>query len=515
MSGLSDWRIPKRQWVRLLLGAALALYGLSVGFCSVRRFQTYHAATFDLGYFSQVVWNTANGRWFETTISRSTSSELIGNYLGEHVTPVLMLIAPLYRLWPDPRLLLVLQTAGVASGALPLFALARRVTGKRTHALIVALGYLAYPALGFVNLFDFHPIALSIPAVFLAAWALEEGRGTVFWAAVLLALFTKEELVVPLGAWAATMVFRADKRRTGARLLGLVAIWAVVSIGVIIPRFNEGEGYKFLGLWSRLPWISAAPAQAGVAQATGPASAQAVVLFLVHLFLPLGFLPFLGLHAFIVALPSLAYLLLGQRAAFHSVGYHYPAVLIPWLFLAVVEGMRCLKNSPAGRASRYRRLGLIGLLAGTLGTNLVLNPFALSAKAGFFQRPSYHEHVDEALARIPKNAAVSVVNRFGPHLANRRILVALEYPPPLRLEHVKMTDYVLLDLVDCRTVPAANQREAFARMVKQILDSGSFRVDLWEDRILLLEKGSPTEGELSQIRAYVDRLVEEDRPCWP
>jgi hypothetical protein len=93
--------------------------------------------------------------------------------------------------------------------------------------------------------------------------------------------------------------------------------------------------------------------------------------------------------------------------------------------------------------------------------------------------------------------------------------VALEYPPPLRLDHVEMTDCVLLDLVDCRTVPAADQREAYARMVEQVLGSRRFRVDLWEDRILLLEKGSPTEEELSKIRAYVDRLVEEDRPCWP
>lgn len=501
--------------VSLLLGGAVLLYIVLFSALSVARYDTFHTATFDLGFFSQVVWNTAHGRWFETSVSRATNVELIGNYLAEHVALVLLLWAIPYRLWPDPRLLLVLQSVALGLAAVPLYHIARRQTGDPPAALIVACGYLAYPALGFVNLFDVHPIAFSIPIVFLAYRALEERRWPLFWIAVLLALFVQEEMTIPLGMWGLVHLLR--RRRLGLGLLLLAGAWAVLCFGLIIPHFNEGQPYRFWQLWSDLPGLSTyASDQGGIAQPTVGASTEALILYVLHLALPLGFLPFLGPASLIVALPSFTYLLLGGRAAFHSVGYHYPAVLIPWFFLAVVEGLRWLRRR-AARAGGLRayRLGLAFLVCGTLGANVLLNPPLLYARAGFFRRAPYHEQIVETLAQIPPQAGVAVVNRLGASLAHRRILVALEYPPPLRLDHVQMADYVLLDLVDCRTMPAADPRAAYAELVAQVLGTGAFRVHTWSGRILLLERGVPTEAQTKAILDYVADLVEQDRPCWP
>jgi hypothetical protein len=241
-----------------------------------------------------------------------------------------------------------------------------------------------------------------------------------------------------------------------------------------------------------------------------------VALFLIHLFLPLGFLPLLGYGSFAVALPSLVYLLLGQRPAFHSVGYQYPAVLIPWFYLAVVEGLRQLRPTVgyAGR-SRLYRLGLAFLVIGTVGINVPLNPILLYAREGIFKRDPYHDQIAEALAQIPPQAGVATINRFGPQLANRRVLVPLEYPPPFRLDHVTIADYVLLDLVDCRMVPAQDKRARYGEIVGEILETGQYGVRYWHDRILLLARGAPSDERTAAVRGYVDRLVEQDRPCWP
>jgi uncharacterized membrane protein len=337
-----------------------------------------------------------------------------------------------------------------------------------------------------------------------------------FWAGLLLALSTKEEIVIPLGLWGLVNLLRRDRRRVGLGMVALAGMWAVVCFGLVIPTFNEGRPYKFLELWSDLPGLSRQAARGGIAGATAEAPPEAIALFLIHLILPLGFLPFLGPGSLVVALPSLAYLLLGQRAAFHSVGYHYPAVLIPWFFLAVVEGLRRLRPK-AGRPGRSRlyRMGLAFVVIGTIGTNVPLNPIFLYAREGIFKPDPYHNQIREALAEIPPQAGVATINRFGPQLANRRVLVALEYPPPLRLDHVEMADYVLLDLVDCRTVPALDKRARYAEIVKEVLDTGWYRVRYWEDRILLLERGAPSEERIAAICGYVDRLVEQDRPCWP
>lgn len=502
-------KMIRRIDLRWILAGAVVLYVILFSVLSVVRYNTLHAKTFDLGILAQVTWNTAHGRWFETSVDRASSAELIGSYLGNHVRPILLLLAPLYRLWPDPRLLLVLQSVALGAAAFPLYAVARRGTGDARAALLIACCYLAYPAVGFLNLADFHPVAFTVPLLFLASWALLTERGWLFWVAVLLALSTKEEMVVPIGAWGMVSLLQRGKRRVGFGLMALAGVWAVLCFSFIIPHFNEGRPYRFWSLWSQLPGFSE---QDGVGGGAGGASVATVALFLVHLFLPLGFLPFLGLRALVVCLPSLAYLLLGGRPALHSVGYQYPAVLIPWLFLAVVEGLRSVR--PVTRR-RFYRLGLAFLLVGTVGIQVALNPVYLYAQAGMFRPEPCHEQALEALAQIPPGAGVATINRLGPQVVNRRVLVAVEYPAPFRLDQVQMADFVLLDLVDCRFVPRPDPRAAYADMVEQVLETGQFRVRYWSGRILLLERGAPSEERVEDVLAYVGDLVEQDRPCWP
>jgi hypothetical protein len=335
------------------------------------------------------------------------------------------------------------------------------------------------------------------------------------WIGVLLVLSCKEEMVVPIGAWGLVTLLDRERRRVGAALVVLAAVWAVVCFGVIIPYHNEGQAYRFWELWAHLPGISAMPAGGGGGQAIARASLPTVALFLIHLFLPLGLLPFYGPAALAVALPALAYLLLGQRPSLHSVGYQYPAVLIPWFFLAAAEGLRRLRRHPLGGNRRHYRLGLAFMVVGTIGTNIPLNPILVYARGGMLRPEPHHDQAVEALALIPPDAGVAAINQFGPHLADRRVLVRLECPAPFRLDHVAMADYVLLDLVDCRSVPMADQRAGYRDIVAQVLGTGQYGVGYWSDRILLLERGELAEGELEAVLDYVDDLVEQGRPCWP
>jgi uncharacterized membrane protein len=246
-----------------MLGMAVCLCIAVFTALSVMRYDAFHAATFDLGLTAQVMWNTAYGRVFETSIDRATNAALIGSYLGNHVQPILLLLAPFYRLWPDPRLLLVVQSVALGIAALPLYEIARRRSGRPTTALVIACCYLAYPALGFLNLFDFHVIALSIPLVFLAYWAWQDNRPVWFWIAVLLALFTKEEMAIPLWMWGLVNLLRRERRLPSLSLLVLTGVWLVLCVGFIVPFYNEGQPYRFLQLWSYLPGFSSLPTVQG------------------------------------------------------------------------------------------------------------------------------------------------------------------------------------------------------------------------------------------------------------
>ena len=71
---------------------------------------------------TQAVWSTAHADFLSVT---DVHGEQISR-LGSHFDPILAAFAPLWCLWPDPELLLVVQAIAVASGAIPVYWLARK-----------------------------------------------------------------------------------------------------------------------------------------------------------------------------------------------------------------------------------------------------------------------------------------------------------------------------------------------------------------------------------------------------
>ncbi len=203
MLRVDGWLRQERRWALLLtLGIVLAAAGLAA--YSIARHNAFNSKAYDLGLHAQVWWNTSQGRLFAGSVE-------VDNYLGDHVSPIILPLAPLYWLWPDALLLLLLQAAALALGAWPLALLARRRLlphwphGAHLAALLLAAIYLTYPALGFVNRFEFHEEVFAVPLLLLAFWALEARRLGAMSLALLLAMLTKEDVgltVAAIGLWA-------------------------------------------------------------------------------------------------------------------------------------------------------------------------------------------------------------------------------------------------------------------------------------------------------------------------
>src|SRR3989338_9602525 len=92
----------------------------------------------DLAIYSQVFWNTSYGRWFEMSIHPQS-------YIGDHFEPLILLLTPIYSLWRDPRMLLILQTLAIQLAVIPIYLLARNIFQKnasiktpRALALVIA-----------------------------------------------------------------------------------------------------------------------------------------------------------------------------------------------------------------------------------------------------------------------------------------------------------------------------------------------------------------------------------------
>ena len=90
---------------------------------------------------------------------------------------------------------------------------------------------------------------------------------------------------------------------------------------------------------------------------------QDKVLFLLQLLAPVLFLPLLSGQAWIVALPALAIPLLVSFKPQYSLGYHYVALLLPFLYYLAAAGVvLCggLAHRPGGTGCGDRGCGARG-----------------------------------------------------------------------------------------------------------------------------------------------------------
>ena len=146
------------------------------------RFGTFG---FDLGIFDQGVWLLSRFRDPFVTI-RGLS------LFGDHTSYILVLVAPLYWVWADPRLLL--QVVGLAIPAVSLYLIGTRRLHSPLAGLAVAAAYLAYPAVQWAAVWSFHPETLAAGFLGLAALAADRQRWRQMAAWLALALLCKEDV---------------------------------------------------------------------------------------------------------------------------------------------------------------------------------------------------------------------------------------------------------------------------------------------------------------------------------
>jgi uncharacterized membrane protein len=107
-----------------------------------------------------------NTEWRRLILSyMQTFINLSGSFFGVHLSPILFLILPFYWIIPATETSLVLQSFIVALAAIPIYRLAKENAGGRIVGLVFALAYLMYPAIHFVNRYDFH-VQVFLPLFF-------------------------------------------------------------------------------------------------------------------------------------------------------------------------------------------------------------------------------------------------------------------------------------------------------------------------------------------------------------
>jgi uncharacterized membrane protein len=247
-SSVPIFALPRRTADWIFVGMACA-YALIFGALSILRHESFHSGGFDLGIFDQNIWNSLHGRLFQVSIPVKVTLSL-----GQHFSPLLLAIVPLYALWADPRTLLALQTVALATAALPLYWFARKQLGSELALALTAAFFLS-PALQSVNLWDFHEIALATPLLAFALYFLLNQRRGPFLICLILALLTKEEVGLIMAAFGIYIFFVQQQRRLGLGLAIFGGAWVGIMLLYVIPLFRDpfyGLDYQYVDRYQYL-----------------------------------------------------------------------------------------------------------------------------------------------------------------------------------------------------------------------------------------------------------------------
>ena len=379
----ADLRAPRFDpyWIAGFLFVAFAVLSYS-------RFRTLSISSWDLGIFEQAVRGYAH--------FRAPVVDLKGpgtNILGDHFSPVLIVLAPLYRLIPSPVTLLTAQAALFAVSAVPVTRAAARHLGRgQGLALGVAYG-MSWGVQKAVD-FDFHEIAFALPLIAFSLEAVLRGRWTaaVCWALPL--VLVKEDLGVTAAAIGALALIRT--RRASPLPIGLVAFGitaTAVTLGLIIPGFNGSGSYDY---WSKLG------GDGGGAPGIPPGTVLHTLLWIL---LPTTGLLALRSPLLLVALPTLGWRFLSHEPHYWGIDWHYNAVLMPVVFLALVDALAHTRVSPRPWLRAYALHLPTAVLAATLALTTTL-PLSRLTEDATYRKPAPVTAAEHLLDKIPDGASV-------------------------------------------------------------------------------------------------------------
>ncbi|WP_240910667.1 DUF2079 domain-containing protein [Thermococcus sp. MV11] len=367
------------------------------------RHRLFLTAAFDLGIFSQSLWTTihSNAVLFNTPEFIELG---VWSHLGVHFQPVLFLLAPLYYLYPSPKLLLSLVPLAMFIAGLIFYGLSRSILGDPGYSAYSVLFFVLCPFAWFSD--DFHPSVLAVPVILAIVYlshnllvkkdySLKNKFGTVLLSVLL--LLTKEDSGIALISIGILFILVTEENRglldivrdvmsfNGFRrfyrahkvefmfiILGILSV--LIETFVLVPIFNPSGIYPFLSGDIKDVYID---------QTMSYYKIVYIVIWLGYFGIPL----LRGPRFLIPTLPPLMeIILMGSWPPVITVGSHYAYMLLPISLVSVLYALQFAK--------RHKAVEILGIMKSSIAVAilvfiLVSPPVNLSEYFLVWGAPSY------------------------------------------------------------------------------------------------------------------------------
>ena len=233
------------------------------------------------------------------------------------------------------------------------------------------------------------------------------------------------------------------------------------------------------------------------------------LVYLLHMFAPLAFLPARRPALLLLAIPGFAFSLLTTGyAPTLSIGFQYTCHSIPYVFAATVLMLRLIGRGQDGTVRRRAVLGAVAL--GVLSHSYVFGAILQhNTFVGGFSKVEFTMTAEERLryetlarmaASIPEHASVAASENEIPHVAARLNAYTLKLGPA-------DVDYILVNAPRARSGPAHKALQTmFSRHEYGVVSSGQ--------GLYLFKRGHKSEATAAALRALnVKRTDLKNRPA--
>lgn len=399
-------KILQSKW---LIISYLTFYFIVITLVSLFRWWQFEYYYFDHGIFDSSLWQVAQGQW--PMIDHFEETGFL-NQLGDHFTPSLYLLTPLYWITAAYEPLILLQNIFVLISAAVMWVLSAKlkVSIWLRWALLIAYTWFA----GFQNglIAGFHTELPALATLAGTFFALETKRWRLFWLLLLITLGFKElfvGIVVGLGIY---LIFNKQRAHGFvAIVVSLVYYWLVTE--KVIPYFSGKAEYDYV-----LPQLSV---QGMLTQFFVPIIK--LKTFGISL-LSFGLLPLASFAALPLLLQDFVIRFIFGGPPAWDFGYHYSLITALLLYFSSLKGAVFLQKFKWYQKFIIFHAALIILITGYYHLKLD-GALGLSYNPVFYQQTQATQFLDEFVQQIPNTGLVMTQNNLAVHLTHTHKVILL------------------------------------------------------------------------------------------
>lgn len=389
-----------------ILALWLSILSILYSFLSVLRHMHFQSGGFDLGIFDQTVWQYAH---FLTPFNTIKDKFI----LGDHLTLTMPLLAPLYWVLSDVRMLLIFQAVFITLSSIAIYKIARIRNFSPFVSLCLSFIYSIFWGIQFAVYFDFHPVVIGVALLAWVVYFFESKKWKLFWVTLTLMLLTQENMGIALACVGLIYFFKKEYRKQSILFIFGGTIIALVSVKIITLMSPTGYQYS--------PTFDLNPINLFL-KYFDISDKRLVWFYSLSWF---SFIPFLSPGTIFAVLGDLSQYFLPKSQFGHMVTpfLHERAILAPLITIGLFDVLAFFQK----RKINITIVVLLLVLSALFQQFIFHFPINKLFKPGYWVEESWMKDNENLFKEVPKNASVAAAQNLAPHLSQRKEIYLL-YP---------------------------------------------------------------------------------------